>query len=73
MVRRSLSKALSWALIPRLQTIRAEIGGYPKSDSVRLTVLRFSNGIASVLMGLTGGSVDTKAIEHTVPFLWVWS
>lgn len=39
-MRRSLSKALSWALIHRLQTMRGEIEGYPKSDSVRLTVLR---------------------------------
>ena len=52
--------------------MRAEIEGYPQSDSVRLTILCYErNSISS--HGPTGGSVDTRAIEHTIPFLWVWS
>lgn len=53
--------------------MRAEIEGYPRSDSVRLTVLRPHERNSISAHGLTGGSVDTKAIEHTITVLWVWS
>ena len=47
--------------------MRAEIEGHPKSDSVRLTALCSLKRNSVSSHGISGGSVDTHPIGHTIP------